>query len=322
MNRANFSFTKEQLKNTGISKEIEEMKKILIAGGTGFVGKQLIDFLVGKSYSIHVLTRKPSANSTENICFFRWDVERQYIDKKAFEGVEILINLTGANIGEKRWTNDRKKEIIDSRIKSINLLYQYISENKFNINTFISSSAVGFYGAVTTEKTFAETSESGNNFLASVCQKWEDAALKFKDLGVSTVILRKGVILGKEGGMVKKLSPLAQLGINVSLGSGEQYLPWIDIRDLLRLYDFFLSNPQLSGIYNAVATEQITMNDFSKVLLKSFGKKSFLPNAPAFVIRLLFGEMAVMLLEGSKVSNDKLKSTGFSFEFDTIEKSL
>ena len=322
MSRANFSFNKEQLKNTGISKEIEKMKKILIAGGTGFVGKQLIDFLVGKGYSIHVLTRKPSANSTENICFFRWDVERQYIDKKAFEGVEILINLTGANIGEKRWTNDRKKEIIDSRIKSINLLYQYISENKFNINTFISSSAVGFYGAVTTEKTFAETSESGNNFLASVCQKWEDAALKFKDLGVRTVILRKGVILGKEGGMVKKLSPLAQLGINVSLGSGEQYLPWIDIRDLLRLYDFFLSNPQLSGIYNAVATEQITMNDFSKVLLKSFGKKSFLPNAPAFVIRLLFGEMAVMLLEGSKVSNEKLKTTGFSFEFDTIGKSL
>lgn len=298
------------------------MKKILIAGGTGFVGKQLIDFLVGKGYSIHVLTRKPRANPLENICFFRWDIERQYIDKKAFEGVEILINLTGANIGEKRWTNDRKKEIIDSRIKSINLLYQYISENKFNITTFISSSAVGFYGAVTTDKTFAETSEIGNDFLASVCQKWEDAALKFNDLGIRTIILRKGVILGKDGGMVKKLSPLAKLGINVSLGSGEQYLPWIDIRDLVRLYDFILSNTQLKGIFNAVATEQITMNDFSKVLLKSFGKKSFLPNAPAFVIRLLFGEMAVMLLEGSKVSNEKIKTTGFIFEFDTIEKSL
>ena len=310
------------MKNIGISKEIEKMKKILIAGGTGFVGKQLIDFLVGKGYSIHVLTRKPSANSTENICFFRWDVERQYIDKKAFEGVEILINLTGANIGEKRWTNDRKKEIIDSRIKSINFLYQYISENKFNINTFISSSAIGFYGAVKTDKTFAETSESGNDFLASVCQQWENAALKFNDLGVRTVILRKGVILGKEGGMAQKLTPLAKLGINVSLGSGKQYLPWIDIRDLLRLYEFILSKAQLNGIYNTVATEQITMNNFSKALLKSFGKKSFLPNVPAFVIRLLFGEMAVMLLEGSKVSNDKLKSTGFSFEFDTIEKSL
>ena len=298
------------------------MKKILITGGTGFVGKQLIPFLVEKGYSIHVLTRKPSANSLKNICFFQWDIERQYIDKKAFEGVEILINLTGANIGEKRWTEQRKKEIIDSRINSIDVLYQYISENKFNINTFISSSAVGFYGAVTTDKTFVETSESGNDFLASVSQKWEDATLKFNDLGIRTVILRKGVILGKEGGMVKKLSPLAKLGINVSLGSGKQYLPWIDIRDLVRLYDFFLSNAQLSGIYNAVATEQITMSDLSKALLQAFGKKSFLPNAPAFVIRLLFGEMAVMLLEGSKVSNEKLKTTGFSFEFDTIEKSL
>lgn len=298
------------------------MKKILIAGGTGFVGKQLIPFLVEKGYSIHVLTRNPSANPSENIRFFLWDIERQYIDKKAFEGVEILINLTGANIGEKRWTEQRKKEIIDSRINSIDVLYQYISENKFNINTFISSSAVGFYGAVTTDKTFVETSENGNDFLASVCQKWEDAALKFNDLGIRTIILRKGVILGKEGGMVKKLSPLAQLGINVSLGSGEQYLPWIDIRDLVRLYDFILSNTQLKGIFNAVATEQITMSDLSKALLQAFGKKSFLPNAPAFVIRLLFGEMAVMLLEGSKVSNEKLKTTGFIFEFDTIEKSL
>ena len=298
------------------------MKKILIAGGTGFVGKQLIAFLVGKGYSIHVLTRKLSANSSENIRFFLWNIERQYIDKKAFEGVEILINLTGANIGEKRWTNDRKKEIIDSRIKSINLLYQYISENKFNINTFISSSAVGFYGAVTTDKTFVETSENGNDFLASVCQKWEDAALKFNDLGIRTIILRKGVILGKEGGMVKKLSPLAKLGINVSLGSGKQYLPWIDIRDLVRLYDFILSNTQLKGIFNAVATEQITMNDLSKALLQAFGNKSFLPNAPAFVIRLLFGEMAVILLEGSKISNEKIKNAGFSFEFDTIGKSL
>ena len=289
------------------------MKKILIAGGTGFVGKKLILFLVEKGYSIHVLTRKPSANSSSNIRFFQWKIERQYIDKKAFEGVEILINLTGANIGEKRWTEQRKKEIIDSRINSIDVLYQYISENKFNINTFVSSSAVGFYGAVTTDKTFVETSENGNDFLASVCQKWEDAALKFNDLSIRTIILRKGVILGKEGGMVKKLSPLAKLGINVSLGSGKQYLPWIDIRDLVRLYDFFLSNAQLSGIYNAVATEQITMSDLSKALLQAFGKKSFLPNAPAFVIRLLFGEMAVMLFEGSKNNNEKLKTTGFFF---------
>ena len=298
------------------------MKKILIAGGTGFVGKHLIHFLVQKGYFIHVLTRKPSSNSLENIQYFKWDVENQYIDEKAFEGVEILINLTGANIGEKRWTNDRKKEIINSRINAIDLLYQYVSENNYNITTFISSSAVGFYGAVTTNETFVETSENGNDFLASVCQKWEATALKFTNLGIRTVVLRKGVVLGRDGGMVQKLAPLAKLGINVSLGSGKQYLPWIDIRDLVRLYEFILSNSTVSGIYNAVATEQITMNDFSKRLLHSFGKRSFLPNVPSFIIRLLFGEMSVMLLEGSKVSNEKLKTTGFIFEFDTLEKSL
>lgn len=298
------------------------MKKILIAGGTGFVGKHLVSFLTENGYSIHVLTRKPSSNPSKKIQFFQWDMESRYIDKKAFEGVEILINLTGANISEKRWTKRRKKEIIDSRIKSIELLYYYISKDKFHINTFVSSSAVGFYGAVSTNKIFNETSESGNDFLASVCKKWETAAMKFTHLGIRTIILRKGVILGKDGGMIQKLTPLAKKGINVSLGSGKQYLSWVDIRDLVRLYEFVLSDPQLSGIYNVVATEQITMNDFSKALLHSFGIKSFLPNTPAFIIRLIFGEMSVMFLEGSKVSNEKLLNKGFSFEFDTVEKVL
>lgn len=298
------------------------MKKILIAGGTGFVGKHLISFLAEKGYSINVLTRKQGSNSSGNIQFFQWDIEKEYIDKKAFENVDTIINLTGANIGEKRWTEKRKSEIINSRIKSIDLLYRYVSEDNFNINTFVSSSAIGFYGAVTTNEIFKETSKSGNDFLASVCQIWENTAMKFNDLGIRTVILRNGVIIGKNGGIYQKLSPSAKLGINVSLGSGKQYLPWIDIRDLVRLYEFILSNSKISGIYNTVSSEQITMNDFSKTLLKSFDKKSIFPNAPAFIIRLLFGKMSAMLLEGSRVSNEKLKGIGFSFEFDTIEKPL
>ncbi|MBS1648841.1 MAG: TIGR01777 family oxidoreductase [Bacteroidetes bacterium] len=298
------------------------MKKILIAGGTGFVGKHLISFFVEKGYSINVLTRKANFKVSENIQFFQWDIEQQYIDKNAFENVDTIINLTGANIGEKRWTEKRKSEIVNSRIKSIDLLYHYVSENNFKITTFISSSAVGFYGAVTTNEIFTETSKSGNDFLASVCQIWENTTMKFNDLGIRTVILRKGVIIGKNGGIYQKLSPLAKLGINVSLGSGKQYLPWIAIRDLVKLYDFILSNSKISGIYNTVSSEHIMMNDFSKTLLKSFDKKSIFPNAPAFIIRLLFGEMSAMLLEGSRVSNEKLKDTGFSFEFDTIEKSL
>jgi hypothetical protein len=238
------------------------MEKILIAGGTGFVGKNLIAFLVEKGYFIHVLTRKPMSNPSKNIHYFKWDVENQYIDDKAFEGVSILINLTGANIGEKRWTKERKSEIIHSRIKSIDLLYQYVSTKNCHIGTFISSSAVGFYGAITKEETFDETFEQGNDFLAHVCEKWESAALKFKELGIRTIILRKGVILGEDGGMLRKLAPMAKLGINVSLGSGRQYLPWIDIRDLVRLYEFIISNISVNGIYNAVASEPITMVSF------------------------------------------------------------
>ena len=299
------------------------MNKILIAGATGFVGTYLINYLLEKGYSINALSRRSKQVSHyTNLAYFQWDIHQQYIETNAFENVDTIINLTGANIGEKRWTKERKSEIISSRIKSIDLLYQYVSENKFSINTFISSSAVGYYGAVTTDEMFKETSENGTDFLATVCKEWENTAMKFNDIGIRTVILRKGVIVGKDGGIVQKLAPLAKLGINVSLGSGKQYLPWIDIRDLVKLYEFILSNSKINGIFNVVSSENITMNEFSKTLLKSYEMRTILPNVPVFIIHLLFGEMSVMLLEGSKISNEKLKKTGFSFEFDTIEKSL
>lgn len=141
-------------------------------------------------------------------------------------------------------------------------MYQYVSENKFSINTFISSSAVGYSGAVTTDEMFKETAENGTDFLATVCKEWENKAMKFNDIGIRTVLLRKGVIIGKDGGIVQKLAPLAKLGINVSLGSGKQYLPWIDIRDLVKLYEFILSNSKINGIFNAVSKENVTMNEF------------------------------------------------------------
>lgn len=298
------------------------MKKILIAGGTGFVGKALIKHLVNCGYMVNVLTRRNKISSTENIRYFEWDIKKGFIDEKAFEGVSKIINLTGANITEKRWTEKRKVEIIESRIKAIDLLFTYVKTRNFNIDIFISSSAVGYYGAITTDEIFTEKSNNGSDFLASICRKWEKSALQFESLGVATVILRKGVVLGRDGGICQKLAPLAKLGINTSLGNGRQYLPWIDIRDLVRLYEFILKTDELSGVFNAVSSEHIMMNDFSKTLLQSFGKTSFLPNVPAFIIKLLLGEMSVMLLEGSRASNEKIKQTGFQFEFDTFEKSL
>ncbi|WP_118196487.1 TIGR01777 family oxidoreductase [Albibacterium indicum] len=298
------------------------MKKILIAGGTGFVGKALIKHLLNCGYMVNVLTRRNKISSTENIRYFEWDIKKGFIDEKAFERVSKIINLTGANITEKRWTEKRKVEIIESRTKAIDLLFTYVKTRNFSIDIFISSSAVGYYGAITSDEIFTEKSNNGSDFLASICRKWEKSALQFESLGVATVILRKGVVLGRDGGICQKLAPLAKLGINTSLGNGRQYLPWIDIRDLVRLYEFILKTDVLSGVFNAVSSEHIMMNDFSKTLLQSFGKTSFLPNVPAFIIKLLLGEMSVMLLEGSRASNEKIKQTGFQFEYSSIEKTF
>ncbi|MDQ1149582.1 uncharacterized protein (TIGR01777 family) [Sphingobacterium zeae] len=299
------------------------MKKILIAGGTGFVGGYLVSHLTDLGYEVHVLTRQSLAEPEESGAkFFKWDLEKSYIDLKAFEGVDTIINLTGENISAGRWTSKRRLELIESRVLSLNLIYKYIEHHAIAIDKIISSSAVGYYGARTTNTIFSEDANSGSDFLADICKLWEKAARQFESLGVKTVILRKGIVVGKAGGMYAKLSPLARLGINVSVGDGKQYLPWIDIRDLGRLYEFILHQEDLRGVYNAVAPQHITMNDFSYSLLKSFDKTSFLPNVPAFMLKLLYGEMAAMLLQGSRVSDEKIRGVGFNFYYDTIEASL
>ncbi|SMG12402.1 TIGR01777 family oxidoreductase [Sphingobacterium psychroaquaticum] len=297
-------------------------KTILLVGGTGFIGKHLITHLTVLGYSLHVLSRSERSSDNQLVRYYTWNMETGYIDAQAFDGVSTIINMTGANIGEKRWTAKRKSEIIESRVQSLNVLYQYIEKYKLPIDTLISSSAVGFYGAITREDIFTEESPSGTDFLATTCRQWENAAERFADLGVKTIILRKGVVIGPDGGMYHKLAPLAKLGINTTLGSGKQYLPWIDVRDLVQIYSFLLVQNPPSGAFNATASTHITLNDFSKALLRAVGKRSILPHAPAFLIKLLLGEMSIMLLEGSRVSNEKIKSVGFQFSYDTLEKSL
>lgn len=298
------------------------MEKILIAGATGFVGKHLTQYLIGKGYCIHVLTRNGMSQDTQNLYYFKWDIENKFIEGKAFEGVTQIINLTGANIGEKRWTKARKKEILNSRIKSLDLLFHYVKMNQYPVQRIISSSAVGYYGTETTPHIFTEEDENGNDFLGQVCKQWENAALQFESIGIQTVILRKGVIIGHDGGMYQKLAPLAKWGINTAVGNGKQYLPWMDIRDLERLYSYILQKDDITGIYNATASQHITMNHFATALSASFGRKNMTPNIPAFLVRLVLGEMSVMLLEGSRVSNDKIRQSGFRFQWDVIEKSL
>lgn len=298
------------------------MERILLAGGTGFIGKHLISNLEENGYELSVLTRRQLTDEP-NVKYYHWDVLKGLIDEKAFENVGTIVNLTGANIGAKRWTEKRKKVIVNSRVDPINLLFHYVSKNSYPIKSFISASAVGYYGAISTNQIFTEESKKNeNDFLASVCQKWENAAHGFEKSGCRVAILRQGVVLGKDGGIYKKLAPFVKCGINPAVGNGKQYLPWIDVRDLINLYLFLLENNTLRGVFNAVSSEHVTMNHFAKKLQLSFGKKSILPNAPPFIIKLLFGEKSSMVLEGSRVSNKKVKGTGFEFLYDNLEKSM
>ena len=288
--------------------------KILIAGGTGFIGKSLIPFLVKNGHEVNVLTRRSMVDE-ENIHYYRWDVDKRLIEPKAFDGVDALINMTGANIGEKRWTVDRKNEILNSRVKPLDFLLKAIIESGNRIDVLISSSAVGYYGAVTTNHIFTEEDKNGTDFPAYVCRLWEDEALKFREVADRVVILRKGLVIGKNGGVYQKLAPLAKLGLSVALGSGKQYFPLVYMNDLIRVYNYILEHNEIDGVFNIVANQHITMNEFSQKLLDTFGKRKLLPNIPAFIIKMLFMERAEMLLKGSKISNEKFKSTGFEFMY-------
>lgn len=288
------------------------MAKILITGGTGLIGNKLTQLLIERNHEVAILSRKPSEKNE-----FKWDIAKNTIDEKAFENIDFIIHLAGAGIADERWSNKRKKELIDSRVHSANLLFNYVKKRKIPLKGFISASGIGYYGAVTSEVVFEETAIAGNDFLAEICIKWEAAAMQFAKEQIPVTILRTGVVLSSNGGALEKM----KTPVITPLGSGKQNLPWIHIDDLCEMYLKAIEN-NLTGIYNAVAPEHQTSYSFSKELAKSVQKPFVDFPVPSFVLKIMFGEMAIILLEGSRISAKKIEKTGFSFRFDTLEKAL
>ena len=288
------------------------MVTILITGGTGLVGQLLTSKLSAKKYTVRILTRTPK-NANE----FAWDISKNYIDENAFKDLDYIIHLAGAGIADKKWTKKRKQEIIDSRTNSTALLLQKIIELKVSLHSFISASAIGYYGAITTQKTFTEIDKPANDFLGNVCQLWEQSALEFQKNGIQTAILRIGIVLSKNGGALEKM----KTPIISPIANGKQFLPWIHIEDLTDMFIFVLEK-NLTGIFNAVAPETQTSFSFSKLLAKKT-KRLFLPfGVPSFLMQLFFGEMAIILTTGSKVSSEKIKNLGFEFSHKELKTSL
>lgn len=296
-------------------------KNVLISGGSGFIGSHLTGLLIAKGYSVSILSRSEKQNKGD-VFYYKWDVANQSIDENAVLNADYIIHLAGENIAEKRWTPKRKAAIIDSREKSTQLLYSVLKKNNKKLDAFISASAIGIYGAVNGEEICTENTPYVNDFLGYTCQKWEGAIDFIENLNIRTVKIRTGLVLGKNDGFLKKLIPLFKFRLGSALGSGKQYMPWIHVDDLCNIYLQAVLNPNMEGPYNAAINDNTTNTIFSKTMARIFGYSIWLPNVPAFVLKLVMGEMAVIVLTGRRVSSDKIEQTGFQFKFKNLEEAL
>ena len=293
-----------------------KMEKVLITGGSGLIGRRLSFLLKSRGYEVRILSR--SNNPKNNYKTFVWNVSEQYINDSAFEGLNHIIHLAGAGIADKRWSEKRKKEIIASRVASTNLLYNSVKRLKTPLNSFISASATGYYGAVTSETIFEEKDKPAKDFLGKVCSLWEDSIFQFNQIKIRTVALRTGIVLSKDGGALKKM----KTPIITALGNGKQYMPWIHIDDLCELYIKAIEDEQFKGAFNAVSPEHISNLSFSKKISKIFNYPFLALGAPSLILQIVFGEMSTIILNGSRISANKIKQAGFKFKFENLEKAL
>ena len=293
--------------------------KILIAGGTGLIGTRLSEMLIDNGYDVAHLTRNPVPFSKYKS--FKWDVKTGYIDENAITYSDYIINLAGANVAGAKWTDERKKEILDSRVKSSALLFEGLRSAPNHVKAFLSMSAVGIYGDAGT-RLVSEESVYGDDFLAEVCKQWEKAAWHIHDLSIRTVIFRTGIVLSDKGGALPQMAKPVKLLAGAPLGSGKQFMSWIHIDDLCRLFIKAIEEPQFNGVYNAVAPNPVTNEDFTKNLAEAMGRWVLLPKVPAFALNLVLGEMSEVVLGGARVSADKVTKKGFTFEFNYIDEAL
>ena len=295
------------------------MKSVVIAGGSGIVGSRLSNILKKAGYSVFILTRnKVKTQKLEH--FIHWDIENGIIDDQ-FAEADIIINMAGSGIAEGRWTTKRKKEAINSRLDTTQLLISEVKKRKMNIDSYISASAIGYYGDGGDKLLREEDGVQTDEFLSQVCVAWEDAASKASSITDKVCILRIGTVLSPSGGALEKMDITVPFGVANYIGNGKQLLSWIHLDDLCQMVQHCMEQP-LNGIYNAVAPEVISNKDFARSLRDVINPKALVLPAPAFGVKMIFGEMARVVLNSSNVSADKIQAAGFKFSYPTIDQAL
>ncbi len=298
------------------------MKSILITGGTGLIGKSLIKSILGKGFVIYVLTRSKTRYQN-NIHYINWNPEEGKLDLTTIPRINYVINLAGASIDGSRWTVSYKKKIMDSRVISTKLLHDHIKKLKQKPDVYVGASAGGFYKK-NTKTGQVENDKMGDDFLSDVVKKWENESQKFKKLGTRTVILRIGLVLSKDGGVLKKLYPIFKLFLGVPIGSGSQLISWIHINDMVGIIEKSIKDNRMRGIYNTVTPQVISNIQFTKALASVLFRPSYpkFIKAPSIIVKILFGEQSSLVLNGLNISSKKITDSGFRFSFSTIDRAL
>jgi uncharacterized protein len=294
------------------------VKKILITGASGLVGTRLTEMLLEKGHHVSHLGRTKKAGRVKS---FVWDVEKNEMEEEALAGVDTIIHLTGAGVAKKRWNENRKKEILESRTKSSALLYHVLKKGNHSVKSFVSASAIGYYGFCLDERIFTEESKPGTDYLAQVTKQWEESVDQISELGLRVTKLRIGIVLSNKGGALQEMARPIRYGAGAPLGTGNQYLSWIHIDDLCALFAKAAEDEKMHGAYNAVC-DWVTNKEITKSIAQILKKPLWLPPVPAFMMRIIVGEMAMIVVNGSKVSSDKIRETGFVFQYADLEKAL
>ncbi|MFK8045676.1 MAG: TIGR01777 family oxidoreductase [Crocinitomicaceae bacterium] len=298
---------------------------ILIAGGTGLIGKRLTALLIAKGHDVHILTRQDKSNS-KSIFYFKWIVGKS-IDTKAFfkhnsnEVVDGIINLTGAGIADKRWSDSRKQEIISSRVEPARFIQRTLLDLKLKVPVYISASGSNYYNN-SEKKKFVESDSVGDNYVQQVCDLWEKQAFKMKNVADRIAVMRTGVVLAKKGSFLQKFTATTVIGVAGIFGSGHQFLSWIHIDDLCNFYIKTIEDSKISGAYNVGISENESHLSFIKSFRIATGKKFLIAKAPVFIAKLVFGEMSTLLTDGVAISHNKMLKTGFELEYNTVEKAV
>lgn len=297
------------------------MLKYIIAGGSGFVGNALCSLLLRQNHEVIVLSTKIKLPISfhPQLKFVYWNPSEHTIDKKFFCKDAVIVNLAGAGVAEKRWTHLRKQEIVLSRVQSLETLYKAIQSKQIEANYLLSASAIGWYGEG--DKNFTEETECDTAYLATVCKQWEIEAMKFKNLNIPVGIARIGIVLGNGAGAFHEFLKPLKFGIAGIPAGGNQIYSWIHLEDLCQALQFLSTNKQ-QGIYNVVAPNPVTVLSIFNEMVACRKSISLKIPVPAFLLKMIMGEMSVEILKSCIVSSKKLQSLGFEFQFPNIKSCI